>query len=329
MSASLATLATTLSRIILPIIIGIGLVGNALNIIILTRSSLLKHACSNYFLALGFNNLFYCAFLVLSLLGSGYQIYPQYNSLYLCKFLYTIQALLPFISAYLTVLASFDRFCASSTNGHLRNWSHPNVARRAIFIMILFWCLFHINTLVLCDLRFDDYLGCGIRTKAVFNQIYVILETILFTIVAPCSMTLFGTLTIFNTKRVRLLPTVKASYRRTERQLIRMLLLQVATYVVLNMPLCVTYLMIQLPIGYSPSPSFIFVLSIASFPFAFSYATPIFLFILSARVYREVFLQLIYRILRINGGIRVNPISMTNGFQRTAVSNNTMSLVPK
>ncbi|CAF2895578.1 unnamed protein product [Rotaria sp. Silwood2] len=329
MADSLTTLAITLAKIIFPITISVGVVGNALNIVILTRPVLRHHSCSRYFLALGFNNLLYCAFLMYSLLVSAYQIYPQNSSLFWCKFLTYISNILALISPYFIVLASFDRFCASSTNAQLRNWSNPIVARWAILLMIIFWALFHINTLALCDLRFDDYLGCSIRTKLVYNQIYVILQVILFNVVAPCLMGFFGMLTIFNTKKMRFLPTVKASYRRTEGQLIRMLLVQVAAYVVLNMPFCVMYLMILLPTGYQISSSFIFGFLIADFGFIFSYALPIFLFILSARIYREVFLQLVYRILRINGGIRVNPMSITNGVRLTTIYNNTMTLVKK
>ncbi|CAF4200805.1 unnamed protein product [Rotaria sp. Silwood2] len=218
-----------------------------------------------------------------SLLISAFQIYPQNSSLFWCKFLTYTSSILALMSPYFIVLASFDRFCASSINPQLRNWSNPIVARWAILFMIILWALFHVNTLVLCDLRFDDYRGCSIRTIFVYNQIYVILQVILFNVVAPCLMTLFGVLTIFNTKEMRFIPTVKASYRRTEGQLIRMLLVQVVTYVVLNMPLCVI----------------------------------------------EVFLQLAYKILRINGGIRVNPISMTNRFRPTAIYPNTITLAQK
>ncbi|CAF5005986.1 unnamed protein product, partial [Rotaria sp. Silwood1] len=241
MADSLTTLSTTLTKIIMPIIITIGVIGNILNIIILTRPTLRHHPCSYYFLALGFNDLFYCVSLIYSLLTHGYQIHPEYSSLFWCKVLFTIASLLPFISAYLIVLASVDRFCASSTNARLRNWNNTVVARSAILIMITFWCLFHINTLVLCELNFADYIGCGIRLKTLYNQILTIIEAVLFAILAPCLMALFGMLTILNTKQVRLLPKAKSSYRRTEGQLIRMLLIQVATYLVLNIPLCVTY----------------------------------------------------------------------------------------
>lgn len=329
MADSLAILSSTLSKIISPIIISLGVIGNTFNIIILTRPALQHHPCSRYFLALVCNDLFYSIFLIYSYLNNAYQIYPQNSSLFWCKFFFTVSAFLPFLSAYFIVLASFDRFCASSTNARLRNWSNPKVARLAILIVILFWCLFHINTAILCELSFADYLGCGVRMNTLYTKIYFVIETLSFEIVAPCLMILFGILTILNTKHVRLLPTVKASYRRTEGQLIRMLLIQVATYVVFTFPLSIMYLMLVLPIGFHPSSSFMFVLSIANFLYAFSYVLPIFLFILSSRVYREVFFRLIYKILRIKYDTRIQPTMTANGFHETAIYLRTMTVIQK
>lgn len=156
-------------------------------------------------------------------------------------------------------------------NNKLRDLSSTTTVRRAILCMMCFSASFYNNTLLLCDLRVDDYLGCSIRTKAIYNQTYVILQILILTVVAPYLMALFGILTIYNTKRIRFVPTVNASYRQTESQLVRMLLLQVITYIDLNIPICIMYLMIVLPTGYELSSGFIFGFVIADFAFTFSY----------------------------------------------------------
>ncbi len=51
MSDPLIELAIELTRIIIPIIMIIGIIGNSLNICVLTRPILYNHACSRYFLA--------------------------------------------------------------------------------------------------------------------------------------------------------------------------------------------------------------------------------------------------------------------------------------
>jgi hypothetical protein len=73
------------------------------------------------------------------------------------------------------------------------------------------------------------------------------MQVVLFAIIAPGLMALFGIMTIYNTKRVRVIPTAVSRYRRTENQLAVMLLLQVSTYIVLSVPISVTYLILVFP----------------------------------------------------------------------------------
>jgi len=65
------------------------------------------------------------------------------------------------------VLASIDRFCASSSNAKLRRFSNIIVANWLILILVICCLLFFINTLVLNDLR-DDRYGCGIRPETLY-----------------------------------------------------------------------------------------------------------------------------------------------------------------
>jgi len=58
MSITLVLLGVQLVRVILPINIFLGLLGNSLNIIVPTRPTLYNYGPNHYFLALGINNLF-------------------------------------------------------------------------------------------------------------------------------------------------------------------------------------------------------------------------------------------------------------------------------
>jgi hypothetical protein len=164
-----------------------------------------------------------------------------------------------YISPYNIVLASIERYFASSTSVHLRRFSSIRVSRWAIGFVVGFFGLFGINTLVLTTARSDDGLGCRIPGNTIYNQIYVIVQVTLYAIIAPCLMILFGLLTIYNLRQVRVAPVVISSYRRNESQLIRMLLFQVSIYIVLNLPLSITYLAAILPISFKSTSIFYFI----------------------------------------------------------------------
>jgi len=325
MSESLSEISAKLAQIILPTIMVLGIVGNSLNILILTRANLRNHSCSQYFLALSSNNLIYSIFLIYFVLADGYSIDAQYVSSALCKIIHYIVSASPFLSTYFIVLASIDRFCASSSVVKLRRFINVIIARRLIIILVTGCLLFFINTLVLYDL-YDDGHKCNIQGNIIYTQIYILTEVILFAAVAPCLMSIFGFLTIYNINRIRVLPEVGIHSRRTRGQLARMLIVQVITFIVLNRLLCIIYLMLALPSGYKPTVAFYFAYTIAAFSLDFSFATTFFLYILSARIYRAELIRLIYRISPIRNRTRrqrqIHPISTTNQFPLIPISNN-------
>jgi hypothetical protein len=76
--------------------------------------------------------------------------------------------------------------------------------------------LFYINTAILIDLRATDTFECRLRRDTIYKQVYPIMQIILFAILAPGLMALFGLMKICNTKRVRVIPTAGSRHRRTE-----------------------------------------------------------------------------------------------------------------
>jgi hypothetical protein len=155
------------------------------------------------------------------------------------------------------------------------------------------------NTAILIDLRSTDRFGCRIRADTIYKQVYPIMQMILFAIIAPVLMVLFGIMTIYNIKRVRVVPTAMSRHRRTENQLAVMLLLQVGTYIVLVVPTCVTYLILVFPNTIQTTSAFYFARTISQLFLYFSFVTPFFLYLVSARTYRQELVQLVYRILRL------------------------------
>jgi hypothetical protein len=67
------------------------------------------------------------------------------------------------------------------------------------------------------DLRDDEY-RCGIRPDTVYNQIFNVLQIVLYAAVPPCLMIISGLLTIYNASRLRVLSEVTMRHLCTEGQ---------------------------------------------------------------------------------------------------------------
>jgi hypothetical protein len=324
MSDSLSQIGTQLLRATLPVIIIIGVVGNSLNIAVLIRPALYRYSCSRYFLALASNNLFYSGIIfTYHLLASGYQINPSNYSVISCKIITYILTLSSFLSPYLIVCASIDRYCASSINANLRKFSNIKVARWAILFVIIVIMLFYINTIILIELRSTNAFGCYIQADTTYKKIYPIMEAVVFAIIPPSLMVLFGMLTIYNIKQVHVIPAAMSRHRRTENQLAGMLLLQAGAYIVLTVPSVVTYLMIIFPNTIDATSVFYFVTITTELLYYCSFATSFVLYFISASTYRKELIELIYRIFRLRGRNGIHPV--TNTITNTMVPMTTMA----
>lgn len=294
MTESLATLGTLLLRYILPFIIVIGIVGNTLNIIILTRSALYRHACSRYFLALAINNLYYSSVaLIHRLLSSGYQLNPSNSSLLACKTITYINTLNAFLSPYLIVFASIDRYCASSTRARVRQFSSIRVAKWSIGGISFFYSLFFVHIIVLADLQNVGGAICLVQADTTYAQVYILFQVFLFAVLPPFGMIFFGLLTIHHTNRTRIAPIATSRFYRTEKQLAQMLFLQVGMHIFLTLPASITYLIQALPNSLRTKTNFIFISVICQLLFNSSYTTAFFSYVLSGRIYRRELIQLI------------------------------------
>jgi len=309
MSESIIQLASQLTRIFLPIIIVSGIVSNLLNIIVLTRRTLIHHACSLYFLALAMTNLFYSSvLLIFNLLADGYQLdLTDYSNLS-CKIISYFLNLCPNLSVYFIVFASIDRYFSSSTSVQRRQLSNRRIARWIIGILIIVLSIFFLGILIVFDTSQTEIPLCTIQSDILFNQIFFILVMILYVIIAPFSMIFFGCLTIYNTKQAQFIPIRISRYRRTEGQLSRMLLLQVGSHIVLTLPFCIIFLMLNLPISMRFSINFLSAFVICKLPFYLTVTTAFFLYVLSTRVYRDELIRLYRKMFQFRH--RIYPITV-------------------
>jgi len=309
MSDDLLEIGIQLSRAVLPILITIGIVGNSLNIVVLTRPTLYHHACSRYFLALASNNLFYSSLIfIYHLLSNGYQINLSNYSIVSCKIITYISTLSSFLSPYFIVCASIDRYCTSSINAQLRRFSNVRVAQRMIFSIIAVFSLFFIHILVLANIPQVKGSNCATQANTVYSQVYIIIQVFLFAVVPPSLMMLFGLMTIQNSHRTNVVPVAASRHNRTEYQLARMLFVQVIVHILLTLPVSVTYLMSTIPNTIRTTPIFLFASTICTLFFYCSYITSFFLYILSGHIYRRELIRLVYKLFRIRRGNQIVPV---------------------
>ena len=304
------------TRIVVPIIIVLSVVSNSLNIVILSRPNLIHHACSLYFLCLAVVNLFYSSVIMtINLLADGYLLDLSVSSAFFCKFLTYLLNLCPYLSLYLIVLASFDRYCASSVHVKIRHFNSIRIARWAIGLLVVTLMAFMSWAFAVFDLQQLEILRCNIQSDLLSSQIFLFILIIFYVIIAPFLMILFGFLTIRNIQKTRLNPDRVSNYRRTEGQLSRMLLLQVGTHIALTLPFCVMFFMFILPISVPTTIEFYYIYIICKLPFYLTFTTAFFLYIISAQAYRNEFLRLVRKLVRhhridtIHINTNVNPVT--------------------
>jgi hypothetical protein len=126
-------------------------------------------------------------------------------------------------------------------------------------------------------------------------------------------MIIFGLLTIHNTKQVRRNHLIALRYHPSERQLTRMLIVQVSTHILLNLPFCIIFFMTIIPISFKSTAMFYFLFIIIKIPFYITFITPFFLYILSAQIYRNEFILLLKKIVRIRRNVIIHPIRTQPG----------------
>jgi hypothetical protein len=130
MTASLVQFVDQVTRVSISLIIVVGVVGNSLNIVVLTGLTLYQHSCSRYFIAHVGNNLFYSSvLLVYRLLVDQYQIDLAKVSTVLCKIIvYVNHVGIFFGTINFIVLALIDRWCNSPMNAQLRKFNNVKIA---------------------------------------------------------------------------------------------------------------------------------------------------------------------------------------------------------
>ncbi|CAF1051769.1 unnamed protein product, partial [Didymodactylos carnosus] len=267
------------------------------------RKSLRSSPCSLYFLASAINNFFVLYFsLITRLLSDGFSIDPTSNSMAFCKIRYYFSYIFFALSPYFTVLASIDRYCVSSSNPNIRRFSNRTVAYRAISMTILFTLLIYMHMAIYFQVNTIPFIPityCYTR-PGTYATFYALFYLIFYCLLPPVLMGTFGLLTILSIRqhRQRIVPsTVNISRgKKRDKQLSRMLLIQIITEVLLVMPFAIMQLILVI-LNYV-NDIITFVAALTVLPLFFSYCTSFYIYTLSARLYRTELFRVIDLILK-------------------------------
>ena len=241
----LAHLQDTLTRYGMTSYLVLGNIGNCFNIIVFTQAEQRRNACSLFLLATAVCN---CLSLNIGLFSSIHALYHVdliTRYLLVCKTqFYLRHTCLQMMRSY-KILACINLCTLCSTDDRIRRFSRPMTARRSILFIGLFWAAV---VIFFAAVRTIQHNACSI-----FNDPYALIYTIYFAfsvgILTPILMSICSILVIRNLQktrsRSRLINTNRQKrvsthvLRKRDRDLIRMLLVDILVYIVTTVPLSV------------------------------------------------------------------------------------------
>jgi len=291
----------TITRYISSIILFVGNVGLVFTCLIFWQPTFRQSACTTYFIAAGLSQVFTFNFALLTrILQFGYNINTATTYLWFCKLRFYLFYISISIPRYNLILASIDRYFASSRNAFYRQWSSPRIVIRLIIGNIVFWCLIYIQVLIFYEIDGNQCLPQSGSYRTFFS-IYIMIDS---GILPFCLMLIFGLLTIRNVRRSRRLiaPSIRINSNRISRkdnQLYRMLASQIFLFVILNL-LNPCYLIYQSFTMYTDkstlrtsAESFVSNMTYILIYLSFGLTFPTFL--ISSEMFRQEFIQVIQR----------------------------------
>ncbi|CAF1182141.1 unnamed protein product [Adineta steineri] len=285
----------------------VGNIGSTMNCFIFLQSNLRKNPCVMYFLASSASQFLTFNFALLTrILQFGHNIQAVNTYLWFCKIRYYLFYVFVAIPRYYIILASIDRYFASSSDINRRRWSSPKIALRLIIGNSLFWCLMYIQVLIFYEIDNND---CSFRNGiyGMFFSIYIIIDSGIFPLAI---MLICGLLTINNIRKIKsrirplrvvvvIQPVRLARISRKDLQFSRMLLNQICIWIILNLinPCYLLYRTLTDNIIKSPLRLTIELLinNMSYFLIYLGFSLTFFVYTLSSSMFRREFYRLIRR----------------------------------
>jgi hypothetical protein len=213
-----------------------GVVGNGINILVFsTVRNYRTTSCIFYILNASIWNI---AFITIDLISRivmiGYGIDLTRTSISWCKMRLFIGLSITLISLTCSCLSTIDQFFITSQCAYLRRFSNIKWAHRIVLIITIVWWLHAIPVLVFYNI--SPITKMCVSTSFAYAIYYSIYSVGLFSVIPVLVMAVFGYLTYRNIRLTRVLARQQA-----DRQLTRMILIQLALVVICLVPYGINY----------------------------------------------------------------------------------------
>lgn len=275
-----------------PIHFTFAIITNIVNIRILYCRTFLSSPCTYYFLVYAVISITYNGILCPIQFFRGFSI-NWISGRMTCKIHAYILFVLPLQANIMLILASFDRYLASSQLRRLQSTRAIRIARKNIIIGSLFSVLYMSPMLYIYNWD-EKSRKCNSKFHLLIN-IYILSQVFIYYILSPIVLTFVGILTIRHIRREsigRIFLITLMRRRRTEIQLTRMLILQIVVHLILVLPFGIIY-SINSIVPSTQTTNVIAIRLIFVIWQQCDYFVSFFLYFLSARAYRQQLLRLL------------------------------------
>ncbi|CAF1305614.1 unnamed protein product [Adineta steineri] len=210
----------------------LGTIGNLLNIMVFSRSSVRKNPCSLYFISGSIANFLslYIGLITPFLALYNLDFTQQINIL--CKIRFYLRFNTITLSTWYILFASIDRFLSTSMNVRYRSWSSIHIAKRIITLASII-CFIFLYTQVFYCYSINQKNVCTYSTNLCKLSVDIVL-LICNSGIPPILMILISILTIKNVKHSN---QINSHQRRRDRQITRILFIQVIILVLCATPI--------------------------------------------------------------------------------------------
>ena len=296
-------------------IILFGSIGNVLNLFIFYRPKHRTNLCAVYFFYASIAGLIALYSGLVSRIFAGFSLDKSATTEGLCPSRAFIVWVSTTASSWFLTYATVDRYCISCRNVNRRNMSNLRVAKRSMLITLVgasmvfgetFYCY-------VPNLR-NSPLTCYGRNLAcrLYNEIA---SALFFVFIPSTIMLIFGFATVRNVRKLLLSISPTAitqgtarTIKKTDRQLIQMLIVQIILSIIFNIPLSVhrLYLTSTLSLTKGPLRTAIENLCFQTF-YLFSFMTfgmPFYIYTLTGTVFKKEctdLFKIIYRKIKLMG----------------------------
>jgi hypothetical protein len=258
---NLNTFAFQINRYMSIFIILFGSIGNILNLFIFSRPKHRTNPCAIYFFYASVAGLIALYSGLLSRIFAGFSLDASATTQGICQIRAFIVWVSTTASSWFLTYATVDRYCISCRDVNRRNLSNLRFTHRLMIITIVGGSLVFAETFYcyVPNLR-NSPLTCYGRSLIcrLYNEIC---SAVFFVFIPSTIMLIFGYATVLNVRKLLLTITPTAVtqgtarvIKKTDRQLIQMLIVQIILSIIFNIPLAIHRLYLTSTLNITKSP---------------------------------------------------------------------------